>query len=256
MAGVTEQWASVLQIPICLWESFPALFVVPPVDLAHHGHHAHHAHYGHHAHHGLLVLTFLCLLVITDWIPKSQAWVICYIVIMKKYLQGISLPNPAPVLAHFPALVCSAVTNTAILRQSATRRKFSACPWGRVWLRCTCPEFILTCPDFFLLCNIILSLWTTKGNLLIRSKYTSPTSKLVHNVDHSANYPCGNKSSESAKSKTLLRRSHSVASRKEKSQTRPHNVPTAPPPIQSLTHRKPDKTHITGTRIPEKQTIF
>ena len=31
---------------------------------------------------------------------------------------------------------------------------------------------------------------------------TSPTSKLAHNVDHSANYPCGNKSSESAKSKT------------------------------------------------------
>ena len=85
---------------------------------------------------------------------------------------------------------------------------------------------------------------------------TSPTSKLVHNVDHSANYPYGNKSSESAKSRTASTPKPQRRIRKRKSQTNPHNVPTAPPPIQNLTHRNPDKTHSTGARIPEKQTIF
>ena len=85
---------------------------------------------------------------------------------------------------------------------------------------------------------------------------TSPTSKLVHNVDHSANYPYGNKLSESAKSKTASTPKPQRRIRKRKSQTNPHNVPTAPPPIQNPTHRNPDKTHSTGARIPEKQTIF
>ena len=58
--------------------------------------------------------------------------------------------------------------------QGTTQNKFWACPWGKLWLRSTCLEFILTCPDFFLLCAVFPSLWMTKGNhLLIRSKYRS-----------------------------------------------------------------------------------
>ena len=41
-----------------------------------------------------------------------------------------------------------------MMMQGMTIKKCSACPWGKLRLRSTCPEFILTCPDFFLLCAI------------------------------------------------------------------------------------------------------
>ena len=59
-----------------------------------------------------------------------------------------------------------------LLCQGVTKNKFSACPWGKLQLGSTCPEFILTCPDFFLLCAVSPLLWSKKGNqLLISSKY-------------------------------------------------------------------------------------
>ena len=58
--------------------------------------------------------------------------------------------------------------------QGMTKKKFSACPWGKLWLKSTCPEFILTWPDFFLLCAVSPLLWMTKSNhLLISLKYRS-----------------------------------------------------------------------------------
>ena len=66
--------------------------------------------------------------------------------------------------------------------QGATKKNFSACLWGKLQLRSTCPEFILTCPDFFLLCDVSPLLWPTKGNcLLISSKYHSVKSLNVYN---------------------------------------------------------------------------
>ena len=53
-----------------------------------------------------------------------------------------------------------------------------------------------------------------------------------------------------------LRRSHSVASGKEKKPDTSPQCPKRPTPNPNLTHRKPDKIHSTGARIPEKQTTF
>ena len=50
-----------------------------------------------------------------------------------------------------------------------------------------------------------------------------------------------------------LRRSHSVASGKEKSQTRPHKVPNAPPPIQILLTVNPTKYTAQGPEYPRNK---
>ena len=61
------------------------------------------------------------------------------------------------------------------------KRNFQLVPWGKLWLRSTCLEFILTCPDFFLLCTVSPLLWMKKANrLLISSKYCSVKSLNVY----------------------------------------------------------------------------
>ena len=67
------------------------------------------------------------------------------------------------------------------IEQCTTKKKCSDRPCGKLQLRSTCPEFILTCPDFFLLSTVSPLLQTPKGNhLLISSKYHSVKSLNVY----------------------------------------------------------------------------
>ena len=52
------------------------------------------------------------------------------------------------------------------LAQGATKNKFSACPWGKLWLRSTCPEFILR--FLFSMCRF---------SLTVNDKRQSPSDK-------------------------------------------------------------------------------
>ena len=82
------------------------------------------------------------------------------------------------VMGHACTSHCAGGNN---MMSGATKRKFSACPWGKLWLRSTCPEYILSCADFFPLCAVSPLLWSTKGNrLLISSKYRSVKSLHVY----------------------------------------------------------------------------
>ena len=113
-------------------------------------------------------------------LPRTvKSAVLTYVMVfIKKVLLLFFNPFTPESDQNFP---CSLTRNVTSHSRARLKKNFSACPYGKLQLRSTCPEFILTCPDFFLLCAIFPLLWTTKGKcLLIRSKYRSVKSPNVY----------------------------------------------------------------------------